>query len=103
MTARYSERRVDMRFRVMQHNDHDWRKPCEGHCKGWRTVLADSAVEAVKLFFVTDPLVRDDDELVGIVKTADVKTLAEGMYMFDLGEADDDWFAFRVELAQTMS
>ncbi|KKM79852.1 hypothetical protein LCGC14_1345790 [marine sediment metagenome] len=93
-----------MQFRVMQHNDHDWREPCEGQCeKTWRTVEADSAVEAVKLFFVTCPNVRDDNELVDIVKTADVKTLAEGVYMLDLGEAGDHWFAFRVELAQIIS
>lgn len=86
-----------MQFQVMQHSDHDWREPCEGQCADWLTIEADSAEDAVKSFYVAHPNVDCDNELVDIVKTTAVKTVAEGVYILAFGDSDDDWFAFVVK------
>ena len=86
-----------MRFRIMQHNDHDWRESCSNSCDDWRVVEADSAEDAVVKHFTSHPNVRGDLPLMQLATTARVKTLAEGVYTLNFGDSDEAWFAFQVE------
>ena len=81
-----------MKFRVMQHNDHDWRdvEACkESGCQDFITIEAQSAEEAVVRHY--------EQHTPHMVTTLHVQPEQECVYKLDLGEADDSRFAFIVQ------
>ena len=88
-----------VKFRVFQHNDHDWRDmtQCDDSgCERYvRVMEANSPQEAVREWFMIHQNV--DSETALAFQDVPIKTTQENVYIFDAGEADDESFAFVVE------